>query len=156
MENTKQIFTTLGLSLVVILSYTSGIGSSIAQQQNETTNQTQMQAQENMSEQKFLKNSTSFGNATADLKIKHAPEFSTLTIQPWPMVEPSKEFNITGILVDKITLQPIANSDISFLYESASEAIPPFSLETIANLSTYAAGKFNTTANALYTQGIGR
>ena len=56
MENTKQIFTTLGLSLVVILSYNSGIGSSIAQQQNETTNQTQMQDQENMSEQKFLTN----------------------------------------------------------------------------------------------------
>ena len=50
----------------------------------------------NMSETKFLKNSTSFGNATADLRIKHAPEFSTLTIQPWPIVEPSKEFNITG------------------------------------------------------------
>jgi hypothetical protein len=33
----------------------------------------------------------SFGNATADLRIKHAPEFSTLTIQPWPIVEPGKE-----------------------------------------------------------------
>lgn len=154
MENTKQIFTTLGLSLVVILSYNNGIGSSIAQQQNETTNQTQMRDQENMSEQKFLKNSTSFGNATADLKIKHAPEFSTLTIQPWPMVEPSKEFNITGILVDKITLQPIPNSDISFLYESASQAIPPFSLETIDKQSTDTGGKFNATTSAPDIQGI--
>ena len=100
------MFATLGLSLLVIQSYYSIVGSSNAQQQNETTNQTQMQSQENMSETKFLKNSTSFGNATAELKIKHAPEFSTLTIQPWPIVEPSEEFNITGILADKITLNP--------------------------------------------------
>ena len=53
------------------------------------------------------------------------------------MVEPSKEFNITGILVDKITLQPVANSDISFsLDQSASEGIPPFSLETIEEQGT--------------------
>ena len=118
MKNAVQLmwmFTTLGLSLLVIQSYSSLVDSAIAQQQNETTNQTQMQNQENMSETKFLKNSTPFGNATAELKIKHAPEFSTLTIQPWPIVEPSEEFNITGILADKITLQPIANSDISFL-----------------------------------------
>ena len=98
--------------------------------------------------------STSFGNATADLNIKHAPEFSTLTIQPWPTLEPEKEFNITGILVDKITLQPIANSDVSFLYESASEAIPPFSLETIDKQGTDTGGKFNATASTPNTQGI--
>ena len=144
------MFTTLGLSLLVIQSYYGIINSSNAQQQNETTNQTQMQSQE----RKFLKNNTSFGNATADLRIKHAPEFSTLTIQPWPIVEPSKEFNITGILVDKITLQPIANSDVSFLYESASEAIPPFSLETIDKQTADTGGKFNATATAPDTQGI--
>jgi hypothetical protein len=157
MENIRQLmwmFTTLGLSLIVILSYSSLIDSSNAQQQNETTNQTQMQDQENMSETKFLKNSTSFGNATAELKIKHAPEFSTLTIQPWPIVEPGKEFNITGTLVDKITLQPIANSDISFLYESASEAIPPFSLETIDKQTADTGGKFNAKTSAPDTQGI--
>jgi hypothetical protein len=128
----------------------SAFGSSVAQQQNETSIQTQTQNQV----QEFLKNSTSFGNATADLKIKHAPEFSTLTIQPWPMVEPNKEFNITGILVDKITLQPIANSDVSFLYESASEAVPPFNLESIEKKTTDADGKFNATAGAPDTQGI--
>jgi hypothetical protein len=99
MENTRQLpwmFTALGLSLIVILSYNGGVNSSVAQQQNETTNQTQMQDQQNTSESKFLKNSTSFGNATADLRIKHAPQFSALTVQPWPIVEPSKEFNITG------------------------------------------------------------
>ncbi len=157
MKNSRQLlwmFSTLELSLLVIQSYYSIIDSSIAQQQNETTNQTQMQSQENMSETKFLKNSTSFGNATADLRIKHAPEFSTLTIQPWPIAEPGKEFNITGILVDKITLQPIANSDISFLYESASQAIPPFSLETIDKQSTDTGGKFNATTSAPDTQGI--
>jgi len=146
--------TTLGLSFLVIQSYYSIVDTTIAQQQNETANQTQMQDQENMSERKFLKNSTSFGNATAELKIKHAPEFSTLTIQPWPIVEPSKEFNITGILVDKITLQPVANPDVSFLYESASEAIPPFSLETIEKQTADKDGKFSTTVTAPDTQGI--
>jgi hypothetical protein len=149
MKNTKQLLsisTVLGLSLIVIISFNSGF----AQQQNETSNQTQTQNQES----EFLKNSTSFGNATADLKIKHAPEFSTLTIQPWPMVEPSKEFNITGILVDKITLQPIANSDVSFLYESASEAIPPFNLESIEKKRTDVDGKFNVTTDSPDTQGI--
>ena len=157
MKNSRQLlwmFATLGLSLLVIQSYYSIVDSSNAQQQNETTNQTQMQSQENMSETKFLKNSTSFGNATAELKIKHAPEFSTLTIQPWPIVEPGKEFNITGILVDKITLQPIADSDISFLYESASQAISPSSLEAIDKQSSDTGGKFNAKTNAPDSQGI--
>ena len=65
-----------------------------------------------MIQEKSLKNSTSFGNATADLTIKHASEFSTLTIQPWPIVNPNQEFNISGTLVDRITLQPIPSSDI--------------------------------------------
>src|ERR687897_1226838 len=147
MENTiKQnlyMFTTLALSLIVILSCNNGIDSLMAQQQNETQNQTQTQNQSNISQSKFLKNSTSFGNVTADLDIKHAPEFSTLTIQPWPIIEPNTEFNITGILVDKITLQPVANSDVSFLYESASEAIPQFSLETIEKQTADTDGKFS-------------
>jgi hypothetical protein len=63
-------------------------------------------------------------------------EFSTLTIQPWPMVEPNEKFNITGTLVDKITLQSIPSSDISFLYESASEEIQPSSLNQIDNQNT--------------------
>jgi hypothetical protein len=57
-------------------------------------------------------------------------------------------------LVDKITLQPVANSEISFLYESASEAIPPFGLETIEKQSTNTGGKFNTKTSAPDTQGI--
>jgi hypothetical protein len=157
MKNSRELlwmFATLGLSILVIQSYYNIVDSSDAQQQNETTNQTQMQSQGNMSETKFLKNSTSFGNATAELKIKHAPEFSTLTIQPWPIVEPGKEFNITGILVDKITLQPIPESDVSFLYESASEAIPPFSLETIDKQTADTGGKFNAKISAPDTQGI--
>jgi hypothetical protein len=155
MKNAVQLmwtFATLGLSFLVIQSYSSIVDSSNAQQQNATTNQTQ--SQENMSELKFLKNSTSFGNATADLRIKHAPEFSTLTIQPWPIVEPGKEFNITGILVDKITLEPIANSDISFLYESASQAISPSSLEAIDKQSADTGGRFNAKTNAPDSQGI--
>ena len=156
MERTKQlwwIFTIIALLIVLIMQYNNGIGSTIAQQQNVTTNQ-RCKVKKNVSEPKFLKNSTAFGNATADLKIKHAPTFSTLSIQPWPIVEPSAEFNITGILADKITLQPIASSDVSFLYESASEAIPPFSLETIDTKSTDSDGMFTTTASAPDTQGI--
>ena len=38
------VFTTLGLSFIMILSYTSGVGISVAQLQNETTNQIQMQS----------------------------------------------------------------------------------------------------------------
>ncbi len=51
-------FATLGLSLLVIQSYYNIVDTTVAQQQNETANQTQMQDQENMSERKFLKNST--------------------------------------------------------------------------------------------------
>jgi len=40
------------------------------------------------------------------------------------------------------------------LYESASEAIPPFSLETIDTKSTDRSGRFNATASAPDTQGI--
>ena len=69
-------------------------------------------------------------------------------------MEPSKEFNITGILVDKITLQPVANSDVSFLYESASEAVPSFSLETIDKQTADTGGKVSTTVTAPDTQGI--
>jgi hypothetical protein len=135
MRNTVQILlwisVSVGISFVIFSNTNNGNNFSMAQQQaqNETRNQTQF----DISQLKFLKNSTSFGNATADLKIKHAPEFSTLTIQPWPMVEPNEKFNITGTLVDKITLQSIPNSDISFLYESASEEIQPSSLNQIDN-----------------------
>lgn len=138
----------LGLSFV-ILSDNSRVKFSIAQQQE--GNQTQSNT--NMIQEKFLKNSTSFGNATADLTIKHAPEFSTLTIQPWPIVQPDQEFNITGTLVDRITLKPIPNSDITFLYESASEAIPPFSLQEIDNQQTDSNGRFAATSKAPTTNG---
>ena len=155
MRNSIQILIWISLSVglsFVILSYDDENNYSKAQQQiqNETGNQTPS----NMSQAIFLKNNTSFGNATAELKIKHAPQLSTLTIQPWPIVEPSKEFNITGILVDKITLQPVPNSDISFLYESASQAIPPSSLEAIDKQSTDTGGKFNARASAPDTRGI--
>jgi hypothetical protein len=41
-----------------------------------------------------LTESTSFGNATADLKIKVAAEFSTLTIQPGAIVKPDQILNL--------------------------------------------------------------
>jgi hypothetical protein len=139
-----------GIVIVILSSYNDGSDLSMGQGQNETPNQTQS----DISQLKFLKNSTSFGNATADLQIKHAPEFSTLTIQPWPMVEPNGKFNITGTLVDKITLQSIPDSDISFLYESASEEIRPSSLKQIDNQKTDTTRKFSTMANAPSTKGI--
>ncbi len=156
MDITKQlawILTILGLSLVLVLS-PGGINFSVAQQQQGQNDSQSQINQTNMSEPKFLKNSTSFGNATADLSIKHAPQFSTLSIQPWPIVEPGKEFKVTGLLADKITLQAIPESDISFLYESASEAIPASSLKTIDKQSTDAGGKFSATASTPDTQGI--
>lgn len=154
MKNTIQLVLWISVSLVM-LSYTSNeINFSMAQNDAQNQTQTQAQNQSTVSQSKFLKNSTSFGNATAELKIKHAPEFSTLTTQPWPMVEPDQEFNITGILVDKITLQPIPSSPVSFLYESASEEIPPFSLEAIDKQNTDSTGKFSTTANAPGMEGI--
>jgi hypothetical protein len=70
-----------------------------------------------------------------------------------PIVEPGKEFNITGILVDKINLETIANSDISFLYESASQAIPPSSLEAIDKQSADTGGMFNAKTNSPHSQG---
>ena len=57
-------------------------------------------------------------------------------------------------MVYKITLQPIPSSDVSFLYESASEEIPPFSLTPIEKQNTDSTGKFTTTANAPGTEGI--
>jgi hypothetical protein len=38
MKIIKYMFTTLVFSLIIILSYTSGVGTSVAQPQNETTN----------------------------------------------------------------------------------------------------------------------
>ena len=79
MRNTTQILlwisVSLGLSLVILADTNNGNNFSMAQQQAQ--NQTPNQTQSDISQLKFLKNSTSFGNATADLKIKHAPEFST-------------------------------------------------------------------------------
>ena len=56
-------------------------------------------------------------------------------------------------MVDRITLQPIPNSDIAFLYESASEAIPPFSLQEIDNQTTDSNGEFAATSKAPATNG---
>jgi hypothetical protein len=139
----------IGSSFVVILSVNGNHEFSMAQQRG------QLQDDANATQDsKFLKNSTSFGNATADLKIKHAPQFSTISIQPWPIVKPGQEFNVTGTLVDKITLRPIPDSDISFLYESASEKISPSSLKAMDNQHTDIDGKFTTTATAPTAQGI--
>ena len=68
-------------------------------------------------------------------------------------MNPDQEFNITGTLVDRSTLQSIPNSDITFLYDSASEAIPPFSLQKIDNQQTDSNGKFAATSKAPTSSG---
>ncbi|HEY6535571.1 MAG TPA: hypothetical protein VIY08_07205 [Candidatus Nitrosocosmicus sp.] len=46
--------------------------------------------------------------------IKHPSVISVLTITPWPNVKPGQNFNISGELIDGITLKPLANATIEF------------------------------------------
>src|SRR5215207_8246654 len=64
--------------------------------------------------QGLLQNSTSFGQIGSDTAIKHPPELSILTVQPWPVVKPNENFTVSGKVVDKVTLDPISNENISF------------------------------------------
>jgi hypothetical protein len=79
MRNTIQILLwisiSLGLSFVILSSYNDRNDLSVVQQPAQ--NETQNQMQSDISQLKFLKNSTSFGNATADLKIKHPRVFDS-------------------------------------------------------------------------------
>jgi hypothetical protein len=103
--------------------------------------------------QGLLQNSTSFGQIGSDTAIKHPPEVSTLTVQPWPVVKPNERFTISGEVVDKVTLDPIGNEDVSFLYESASESIPANSLMEIQPQKTDPMGKFRVDVQAPSSEG---
>jgi hypothetical protein len=100
----------------------------------------------------LLQNSTSFGKIGSDT-IKHPPELSILTVQPWPVVKPNENFTVSGKVVDKVTLDPISDEDISFLYESASQSIPADSLMEIQPQKTDAMGKFRVDVQAPSSEG---
>jgi hypothetical protein len=103
--------------------------------------------------QGLLQNSTSFGQIGSDTTIKHPPEVSTLTVQPWPVVKPNENFTISGKVVDKVTLDPISNENISFFYESASQSIPADSLKEIQPQKTDPMGKFRVDVQAPSSEG---
>src|SRR5215207_6685112 len=103
--------------------------------------------------QGLLQNSTSFGQIGSDTAIKHPPELSTLTVQPWPVVKPNENFTVSGKAVDKVTLDPIINENISFFYESASQSIPADSLTEIQPQKTDPMGKFRVDVQAPSTEG---
>ena len=103
--------------------------------------------------QGLLQNSTSFGQIGSDTAIKHPPELSTLTVQPWPIVKPNENFTVSGKVVDKVTLDPISNENISFIYESASQSIPADSLMEIQPQKTDPMGKFRVDVQAPSSEG---
>jgi hypothetical protein len=103
--------------------------------------------------QGLLQNSTSFGKIGSGTAIKHPPELSTLTVQPWPVVKPNEHFTVSGEVVDKVTLDPIGNEDVSFLYESASESIPADSIMEIQPQKTDPMGKFRVDVPAPSNEG---
>ena len=103
--------------------------------------------------QGLLQNSTSFGQIGSDTAIKHPPEISTLTVQPWPIVKPNENFTVSGKVVDKVTLDPISNKNISFFYESASQSIPADSLMEIQPQKTDPMGKFRVDVQAPSSEG---
>jgi hypothetical protein len=103
--------------------------------------------------QGLLQNSTSFGEIGSDTAIKHPPELSTLTVQPWPVVKPNEHFTVSGKVVDKVTLDPIGKEDVSFLYESASKSIPANSLMEIQPQKTDPMGKFRVDVQAPSNEG---
>jgi hypothetical protein len=53
--------------------------------------------------QGLLQNSTAFGQIGSGTAIKHPPEVSTLTVQPWPIVKPDENFTVSGKVADKVT-----------------------------------------------------
>ncbi|HXT84978.1 MAG TPA: hypothetical protein VN704_11735 [Verrucomicrobiae bacterium] len=61
--------------------------------------------------------------------IKHPSVISVLTITPWPNVKPGQNFNISGELIDGITLKPLANATIEF--KVVFKPLIGFSIQTL-------------------------
>ncbi len=61
--------------------------------------------------------------------IKHPSVISVLTITPWPNVKPGQNFDISGELIDGITLKPLANATIEF--KVVFKPLIGFSIQTL-------------------------
>jgi hypothetical protein len=67
--------------------------------------------------------------------------------------KPNEHFTVSGKVVDKVTLDPIGNEDVSFFYESASKSIPGNSLMEIQPQKTDPMGKFRVDVQAPSNEG---
>ncbi len=61
--------------------------------------------------------------------IKHPSVISVLTISPWPNVKPGQNFEISGELIDGITLKPLSNATIEF--KVVFKSLIGFSIQTL-------------------------
>src|SRR5215207_1466247 len=153
------IYLVVGFLVLVtpLVGVVENVQEVLAQEQEQEQEQQQQNASSSNATtsitQGLLQNSTSFGQIGSDTAIKHPPELSTLTVQPWPVVKPNENFTVSGKAVDKVTLDPIINENISFFYESASQSIPADSLTEIQPQKTDPMGKFRVDVQAPSTEG---
>src|SRR5919106_6200848 len=154
------IYLVVGFLVLVtpLVGVVGNVQEVLAQQQEQEQEQQQQNASSSNAAttsitQGLLQNSTSFGQIGSDTAIKHPPEISTLTVQPWPIVKPNENFTVSGKVVDKVTLDPISNKNISFFYESASQSIPADSLMEIQPQKTDPMGKFRVDVQAPSSEG---
>jgi hypothetical protein len=149
------IYLVVGLPVLVapLVGVVENVQEVLAQEQEQQNTSSSNATTSTSTTQGLLQNSTSFGKIGSGTAIKHPPELSTLTVQPWPVVKPNEHFTVSGKVVDKITLDPIGNEDVSFLYESASESIPANSLMEIQPQKTDPMGKFRVDVQAPSNEG---
>jgi hypothetical protein len=146
-------FLVLVTPLVGVVENVQEVLAQEQEQEQEQQNASSSNAATTSITQGLLQNSTSFGQIGSDTAIKHPPELSTLTVQPWPIVKPNENFTVSGKVVDKVTLDPISNENISFIYESASQSIPADSLMEIQPQKTDPMGKFRVDVQAPSSEG---
>jgi hypothetical protein len=135
----SSLLLALAISLMEVVQNIQVLAQQEQQEQNASSSNITTTAS---TKQGPLQNSTSFGELGSDSAIKHPPELSTLTVKPWPIVKSNENLTASGRVIDKVTLAPIAEQEISFLYESASSSIPPESLDEIKPQKTDAMGSF--------------
>jgi hypothetical protein len=149
------IYLVVGLPVLVtpLVGVVKNVPEVLAQEQEQQNTSSSNATTGTSTTQGLLQNSTSFGKIGSGPAIKHPPELSTLTVQPWPVVKPNEHFTVSGKAVDKATLDPIGNEDVSFLYESASKSIPANSLMEIQPQKTDPMGKFRVDVQAPSNEG---
>jgi len=90
-----------------------------------------VQAQSSLPIPKILNSTTiqelKAGNLTSI--IKHPSVISVLTITPWPNIKPGQNYNISGELIDGITLKPLANATVEF--KVVFKPLIGFSIQTL-------------------------